>query len=117
MNEKYFFLAQYFCEYALLDRTLMILKPSNIAAMALYSAAKILRQDKIAGFWNATIAKNSGYKEESLQATSKEMIRYVMNYHMRREESTICSLVKKYSQERYLQMVKVVDEYMARSQR
>jgi hypothetical protein len=66
VNERYFFLAQYFCEYALLDRTLMILKPSNIAAMSLYSAAKVLRNDKISGFWNATIAKNCGYKEESL---------------------------------------------------
>lgn len=66
VNEKYFMLAQYFCEYALLDKTLMILKPSNIAAMSLYCAAKVIRQDKLGGFWNATISKNSGYKEENL---------------------------------------------------
>jgi len=114
LNEQHFFLAQYFCEYALLDRTLMLLKPSNIAAIALYSAAKILRQDKLQGFWNATIAKNAGYKEEALQLTSKEMLRYVHNYHQRREEATICSLVKKYSQDRYLSIVQIVDDYFDR---
>ena len=55
----------------------MVLKPSNIAAMSLYSAAKVMKDDQIAGFWNATISKNSGYKENSLALTSKEMIRYV----------------------------------------
>jgi hypothetical protein len=74
-------LAQYFCEFALLDRTLMRLKPSNIAAIALYSAATVLRRNQLQGFWNATIAKNAGYKEEALQLTSMEMLRYVHNYH------------------------------------
>ena len=82
--------------------------------MSLYSAAKVLKDDQVAGFWNATISKNSGYKEDSLALTSKEMIRYVQNYHLRREESTICSLIKKYQQEKYLSVVKIMDDYMER---
>jgi len=33
--------AQYFIEYALLDKTLISMLPSKIAAIALFSAAKV----------------------------------------------------------------------------
>lgn len=43
------------------------------------------------------------------------MVRYVQNYHLRRDEATICSLVKKYQQDRYLNIVKVMDDYISRA--
>lgn len=45
LNNEFFFVSQYFVEYVLLDKTLVSMPPSKIAAIGLLAAAKVLKKD------------------------------------------------------------------------
>jgi len=64
LNNEFFFIAQYFVEYALLDKTLVSMPPSKIAAIGLLAASKVLKKEK--GLWSSSIVKSSGYSESEL---------------------------------------------------
>jgi len=50
--------------------------PSKVAAIAVYAALKVSKSGPV---WNATLSKNSGYKEEEVRVMAQELITYVKN--------------------------------------
>jgi Cyclin, C-terminal domain len=84
VNERVQMLAQYLCDTCLLDCTLMKEKPSKLAAVCLYSALYKTRAPSggsrgEALLWNATLTKNSGYKEEEVRGMAMDLIKFVKN--------------------------------------
>ena len=94
-------LAQYLCDICLLDCTLMKEKPSKLAAVCLYAAMRLAKgaaANQVA-IWNATLTKNTGYKEEEVRGMAMDLIKFVKNV----EQSSLQSLYKKYMSSRYLE--------------
>jgi len=102
-SEKTFTLAQYFTDSALLDCTLMKEKPSKIAAISLYAALKISKGSS-QSIWNATLTKNTGYKEDELRDLASDMIAFINSI----ESSSYQTFVKKYSHPKYLEVGKLL---------
>jgi hypothetical protein len=65
-------------------------RPSKLAAVCLYAAMRLATKT---GAWNATLAKNSGYKEEEVRGMAMDLVKFVKNV----EQSSLQSLFKKYS--------------------
>lgn len=74
-------------------------KPSKLAAVGLYAALRIMKgsQDNV---WNATLTKNTGYKEEQVKGVAIDLIHFVKNV----ESSNLQSLFKKYSSSKFMEV-------------
>ena len=90
-------LAQYLCDTCLLDCTLMKEKPSKLAAVCLYAAMRLSKQTQ--QVWNATLTKNTSYKEDDVRGMAMDLIKFVKNV----EQSSLQSLYKKYTSARFLE--------------
>lgn len=73
VNERTQMLASYLCESCLLDCTLMKEKPSKLAAVSLYAAQRVMKGTQ-ATVWNATLTKNTGYKEEEVRGMAIDLL-------------------------------------------
>lgn len=74
-------------------------KPSKLAAVCLYAAMRLAKGPSGQVVWNATLTKNTGYKEEDVRGMAMDLIKFVKNV----EQSSLQSLYKKYSSSRYLE--------------
>jgi hypothetical protein len=89
-------------------------RPSKLAAVCLYAAMRLAKGMNSAGnnlsaaapalFWNATLTKNTGYKEEEVRGMASDLIKFVRNV----ETSSLQSLYKKYSSARFLEAAKLI---------
>ena len=66
-------LASYICDMSLLDCSLMKEKPSKIAAVAVYAAQRVIKGSQ-ATVWNATMTKNTGYKEDEVKGLALDVL-------------------------------------------
>jgi hypothetical protein len=73
INERALTLAQYLCDTCLLDCTLMKDKPSKLAAVAIYAAQRVIKGTQ-ASVWNATLTKNTGYKEDEVKGMAIDLL-------------------------------------------
>lgn len=73
VNEKTMVLANYLCDSCLLDCTLMKEKPSKLAAVSIYASQRVMKGNQ-ANVWNATMTKNTGYKEEDIRGMAIDLI-------------------------------------------
>jgi G2/mitotic-specific cyclin-B, other len=106
-SERTHYLAQYLCDTCLLDCTLMKERPSKLAAVCLYAALRVTKAPGAHAntlIWNATLTKNSGYREEDVRGMAMDLIKFVKNV----EQSSLQSLYKKYSGGRYLEAAKLL---------
>jgi hypothetical protein len=78
VNEKTQMLAQYFCDTCLLDCTLMKEKPSKLAAVSIYAAQKIMKGTQVS-VWNATLTKNTNYKEDDVRGMAIDLLQFIKN--------------------------------------
>jgi len=99
VSDKTQMLAQYFCDTSLLDCTLMKELPSKVAAIAVYAALKLSKGGQ-GSVWNATLTKNSGYKEEEVRGMATELVNYVRSI----EKSSLQTFFKKYGTPRFLEV-------------
>jgi hypothetical protein len=53
-------------------------RPSKLAAVCLYAASR-LSKGPTAQVWNATLTKNTGYKEEEVRGMAMDLIKFVKN--------------------------------------
>ena len=108
VNERTLTLAQYFCDTCLLDCTLMKERPSKLAAVSLYASLRLSKgvtnPNQI--LWNATLTKNTGYKEDDVRGMALDLIKFVRNV----EQSSLQSLFKKYSSPRFLEAAKLLQQ-------
>ena len=81
-------------------------RPSKLAAVCLYAAIRLSKGLHIANaqIWNATLTKNTGYKEDEVRGMTMDLIKFVKNV----EQSSLQSLYKKYSSPRYLEAAKLL---------
>ena len=82
-------------------------RPSKLAAVSLYAAMRMVKggfSNTSTTVWNATLAKNSGYKEEEVRGMALDLIKFVKNV----EQSSLQSLYKMYSSSRYLEAAKLM---------
>lgn len=66
-------LAKYFMEISLVDHSFIGVRPSQIAAAALWLSKKMLAKGK----WNTTLTKFSGYAPDELKSTVESMLEYL----------------------------------------
>lgn len=66
-------LAKYFMEISLVDHSFIGVRPSQIAAAALWLSKKMLAKGK----WNPTLTKFSGYAPDELKSTVESMLEYL----------------------------------------
>lgn len=85
-------------------------RPSKLAAVCLYAAMRLAKGNinNMGGalFWNATLTKNTGYKEEEVRGMAMDLIKFVRNV----ETSSLQSLYKKYSSARFLEAAKLIQQ-------
>ena len=84
-------------------------RPSKLAAVCLYAAMRLAKgniNNTEALFWNATLTKNTGYKEEEVRGMAMDLIKFVRNV----ETSSLQSLYKKYSSARFLEAAKLIQQ-------
>ena len=103
VSERSQLLCQYLCDSSLLDCTLMKEKPSKLAAVATYAGLKITKGSH-AQVWNATLSKNTGYKEEEVRGMAVDLLQFVKNV----EGSSLQSLIKKYSSAKFGEVAKML---------
>jgi uncharacterized protein YlbG (UPF0298 family) len=104
VNERTQMLALYLSDTCLLDCTLMKEKPSKLAAISLYAALKTMKGTG-SSFWNATLAKNTTYKEDEVKGMAIDLISFVKNV----EASSLQSIYKKYSSPKFLEVAKLLE--------
>ena len=51
-------------------------RPSKIAALCLFAALGVTKGESS---WNATLAKNTGFKEEQLRPMARDLLEFVRN--------------------------------------
>lgn len=73
-------------------------KPSKLASVCLFAAMR-LAKPQAPSVWNATLTKNTGYKEEEVRGMAMDLIKFVKNV----EQSSLQSLYKKYMSSRYME--------------
>jgi hypothetical protein len=67
-------------------------KPSKLASMAIYAAQRVVKGANVS-VWNATLTKNTGYKEEEIKGMAIDLLQFVKNV----ESSSLQAMFKKYS--------------------
>ena len=70
-QDKLFHLAQYIVELTLIEQRMLVFKPSQIAASALWLALKILYHES--GRWSTELVHHSSYNEHHLRPCVKDM--------------------------------------------
>ena len=103
LNEKTQMLAQYFCDTCLLDCTLMRERPSKLAAVAVYAAQRVMKGNQV-NVWNATMTKNTGYKEEEIRGMAIDLLQFVKSV----EQSSLQALYKRYSLPKFMEITKLL---------
>jgi hypothetical protein len=103
VNDRTLTLAQYLCDTCLLDCTLMKERPSKLGAVCLYAALRLAKGPSHP-VWNATLAKNTGYREDEVRGMAMDLVKFVRNV----EQSSLQSLFKKYSSQRFLEAAKML---------
>jgi hypothetical protein len=78
VSEKTQLLCQYLCDCSLLDCTLMKERPSKLAAVITYAGQKVCKGSQ-ASVWNATLTKNTGYKEDEVRGMAIDLLQFVKN--------------------------------------
>lgn len=53
-------------------------KPSKLAAMSVYAAQRIVKGTQV-NVWNATLTKNTGYKEDEIKSMAIDLLQFVKN--------------------------------------
>ena len=109
VNESALTLAQYFCDTCLLDCTLMKERLSTkLAAVCIYAALCLSKglTNPNQVIWNATLTKNTGFKEDEVRGMALDLIKFVRNV----EQSSLQSLYKKYSSPRFLEAAKLLQQ-------
>ena len=71
-------LAQYLIEISMLDYESIHIKPSYLAASALYLAGQLLRQSER---FTLKLVAHTLYSEANMQALSQILLRLLKNYH------------------------------------
>lgn len=93
-----------FCDFILLNWSLLSKEPSLLGAVAIYATNKITRTNRP---WSPGLVKcTGGIKEERVKPLANELFHAIKNW----EQSELKTLFRKYEQESYLQVVKVLDK-------
>ena len=58
-----------------------------------------------ASVWNATLTKNTGYKEDEVRGMAIDLLQFVKNV----ESSSLQSMHKKYSSPKFLEVAKLLE--------
>ena len=99
-DDQIFFFAQYLCEIALLDASLLKYKTSELAASALILSAKAIKRINA---WNKEMERNSGYKEEDL----KEAIEDMKSFAYEVNPKFLSTLKYKFSKTEYFEVANI----------
>ena len=67
-------------------------RPSKLAAIAVYATQRVIKGPQ-AQIWNATLTKNTSYKEEDVKGMALDLLQFVKNV----EASSLQAMYKKYS--------------------
>ena len=84
---------------SLLDCRLQKENPSRVAAVSLYLALALFsadgssQQTRQGQLWTATLAKNTGYREDDIHQMSKDLLQFVKKI----EKSQLKTFYKKFS--------------------
>jgi hypothetical protein len=82
-------------------------RPSKLAAVSLYASLRLSKPtNNNQLLWNATMTKNTGYKEDEVRGMAMDLIKFVRNV----EQSSLQSLYKKYSSPKYLEVAKMLQQ-------
>jgi hypothetical protein len=79
-------------------------KPSKLAAVSIYAAQRVMKGTQ-ANVWNATLTKNTGYKEEDVRGMAIDLLQFIKNV----ENSSLQSIFKKYSSSKFLEVAKLLE--------
>lgn len=55
--------------------------------------------------WNATLTKNTSYKEEDVKGMAIDLLQFVKNV----EASSLQAMVKKYSSQKFMEVAKLLE--------
>lgn len=84
-------IAQMFCDFILLDTSLLKLKPSLLGAVAIYATNMITQQSK--NHWSSALQQASGnYSETQLKSLASKLFYFVK----RLENTTLKTIFRKY---------------------
>lgn len=90
-----------FCDFILLDMSLLRQKPSLLGAVAIYCTNKILDKKP----WNNDMVKcTGGIKEQQLKPFANELFYFIKEL----EKSSIKTMFRKYECKVYLEAIKVI---------
>jgi hypothetical protein len=83
-------------------------RPSKLAAVSIYAALRLAKglQNQNQIIWNATLTKNTGYREDEVRGMAMDLIKFVKNV----EQSSLQSLYKKYTSPRFLEAAKLLQQ-------
>ena len=102
LNKESHMIAQMFCDFMLLNKSMLMRKPSLLGAVAIYATHKITNRSKA---WNAALVKcTGGITEEQIKPIANELFFYIK----RLQNSSLKTLFIKYEQESYLKVVSVL---------
>ena len=51
-------------------------KPSKLAALAVYAALMVCKNNG-GSYWNATLSKNTGYKEDQIRGMALDFLKFI----------------------------------------
>ncbi|KND02991.1 uncharacterized protein SPPG_02065, partial [Spizellomyces punctatus DAOM BR117] len=91
-EKKYHQTAKYLVEVAQYDQKFVRVKPSQLAAVANYTARKVMNDDP----WNQHLVASSGYMEDALKELSRPLMMLVLD-----QNPKTSNVVKKYSTEEF----------------
>ena len=92
-----------FCDFILLNMSLLRKKPSVLGAVAIYCTNKILDKKP----WSADMVKCSGgIKEQELKPLANELFYYIKKL----ESSSLKTMFRKYENAQYLEVAKVLSK-------
>ena len=79
-------------------------RPSKLAAITVYAAQRVIKGPQVA-VWNATLTKNTSYKEEEVKGMAIDLLQFVKNV----EASSLQAMFKKYSSPKFLEVAKLLE--------
>lgn len=53
-------------------------KPSKLAAISIYAAQRVMKGNS-ATVWNATLTKNTNYKEDEVKGMAVDLLQFIKN--------------------------------------
>ena len=102
-NKEQEMVAQMFCDFILLNMSMLKKKPSMLGAVAIYCTNKIMDKKP----WNSDMVKcTGGIKEQQLKPLANELF-----YHIKKlESSSLKTMFRKYECKCYLEVIKVISK-------